>query len=101
MRLVTVSVFGISAVSRASYTMWRGRTFESRPVVFFPSLVVPNSVVRSEPEYVVGMAMNGSGRDATSALPSPIAEPPPRVTITSAPLVSSARRASASPSSGT
>src|SRR5690349_12957008 len=54
-----------------------GRTFGSRPVFFAPPSEMPQMVVISEPEYVVGTATTGSAELSAIALPKPMVEPPP------------------------
>ena len=59
----------------------RGWTAGSRPVSFRAPLVSPQIGVISDPAYVVGTARIGNRRSRTTALPRPVAEPPPMVTI--------------------
>ena len=54
-----------------------GSTFGSRPVFFAPPSEMPQMVVISEPEYVVGTASTGSAELSAIALPKPMVEPPP------------------------
>src|SRR5258706_9045926 len=61
-----------------------GLTAGSRPVSFRAPLVRPQIGVISDPAYVVGMATIGIGRSSATALPRPVAEPPPTVTTVSA-----------------
>src|SRR2546427_2006174 len=61
-----------------------GLTAGSRPVSFRAPLVRPQIGVISDPAYVVGMATIGMGRSSATALPRPVAEPPPTVTTVSA-----------------
>ena len=98
--LVRVSPGGMERVSSASYTTVPGASAGSRRVVFTPFSVSPSTGVTSEPAYVVGTATCAIPVRAASALPSPIAEPPPIATNASAPVPVASRRASSVTATG-
>jgi hypothetical protein len=60
-----------------------GSTRSSDPVSFRPDRVIPQTSVASDPAKVVGTAMTGRLVESATAFPSPVADPPPMVTITS------------------
>lgn len=91
-----------SVVSRAaSYTTDAGSTLLSTPVVLVSPSVRPQTLVASEPAYVVGTATIGSPVLIATALARPVVEPPPTLTRMSAPASTAARRARPATSTGT
>ena len=68
---------------------------------FCPSWVSPHTGVISEPAYVVGTATTGSPCSSATALPNPMADPPPTATQPSAPSSRARSRARSATSTGT
>src|SRR6478736_6757125 len=83
--LATESSTGRLRSSEASYTTARGSTTGSTPVVLRLASVRPQTDVASLPAYVVGTATIGNLVVIATALASPVVEPPPTETTTSAP----------------
>src|SRR4029079_2601873 len=68
---------GRPSIRLASYTITRGSTRGSTPVVLRPSSVRPQTSVASEPAYVVGTATIGRPGVSAIALASPRVDPQP------------------------
>ena len=78
---------GSPSIRLASYTIARGSTRGSTPVVLRPSSVRPQTSVASEPAYVVGTATIGSPVVRATAFASPVVDPPPTHTRASTPVL--------------
>jgi hypothetical protein len=97
----TLSPTGRETISDASYTIVRGSTRASTPVVLVDSSVSPQTSVASDPAYVVGTAMIGRPVVSATALARPVVEPPPTLTSTSTSWAPAASRARSATGTGT